>query len=317
MNIKSLKAIHTKLGKPVTQVRGYINLFRRSLNFLNYSIKRINLNRFPLGQSEQALCSFTSCELKKYGIAKIENCVPRESLLKIKEFLDRNIDDATNLNELIHINPVNNFESCQKDFENPVSFRDSFAYLSVNQPQLLEEEILRVALSDVIIGISESYLGAKPSLTGFNLRKSFVNKIPQSNTQFYHSDSNSVKFLKFFVYLNDVDENGGPFVYIKGSHKRKFFGWLKKYRWDDFEIEKRYPKDIFLATGRVGDLLVADTTGFHKGLKPVTSDRSMLTINVSVHPDFMDIKQSFKIKKADFENIKENKKYFVDFLTIL
>jgi hypothetical protein len=314
---KSLKVLHVKIGKPVTQARGYLNLCGRSLNFLKYSIKRKNLNRLSLSHSDQALCAFASYELKKQGIARIENCLPRDSLLKIKQLLDRNIDDGTNLNQQIDNNSVGNPESSKKNLENSASFRERFAFLSVNQPQLHEEEILRVAISDLIIGISEAYLGAKPSLTGFNLRKSFVNKIPQSETQFYHSDSNSVRFLKFFIYLNDVDENGGPFVYVKGSHKKKFFGWLKKYRWEDCEIEKRYPNDIFLATGKFGDLIVADTTGFHKGLKPAINDRGMLTINVSLHPDFMDMKQSFRIKQIDFENIPKDKKTYVDFLRII
>ena len=317
MFIKKLKLIHAKLGKPLTQVRGYMNLFSRRLNFLNYLIKRTSFSRLSLGHSDQDLCAFAYYELKKYGIAKVENCIPRESVIKIKEFLDRSICDGTNLNQQIHIDSVSNPDGPRKKSQNYASYRDSFAYLSVNQPQLHEKEILKVALSDVIIGISELYLGAKPSLTGFNLRKSFVNRVPQSDTQFYHSDANSVKFLKFFIYLNDVDENGGPFVYIKCSHKKKFWGWLKKYRWDDCEMEKRYPNDIFLATGKVGDLIVADTTGFHKGLKPIANDRGMLTINVSLHPDFMDMKQSFRIKKIDFENIPNDKKTYVDFLSVI
>ena len=31
--------------------------------------------------------------------------------------------------------------------------------------------------------------------------------------------------MKFFLYLNDVDEDGGPFCIVKGSFKNKFEGW--------------------------------------------------------------------------------------------
>ena len=183
-------------------------------------------------------------------------------------------------------------------------------YISVIQPQFHCKEVLEIALSDLIIDISKSYLGSRPSLTGFNLRKSFVNDVPQRETQFYHSDPNSIKFLKFFIYLNDVDETGGPFVYIKTSHRKKFWGWLKKYRWDDSEIERRYLNQKVLCTGKVGDLFIADTTGFHKGLKPLKHERSMLTINVSIHPDFMDAKQAFAVSKYALQQIPE-KNFFL------
>lgn len=273
-----------------------MNIFERKFYFFIYKIKRSNLDdlKIDINLKYNEICN----ELRNQGIVKLENCIPKSSIFKIKKFLDESLLKGENLSP--------NSSDINKT-----------PYISVIQPQLHETEILEIALSDLIIGVSKCYLEAKPSLTGFNLRKSFVNDAPQWETQFYHSDRNSIKFLKFFIYLNDVDENGGPFVYIKTSHRKKFWGWLKKYRWNDDEIEMRYPKQKVLCTGKIGDMFIADTTGFHKGLKPSQNERGMLTINVSIHPDFMDAKQAFTLEKIKVQHISDNKKFFIDFLKIV
>ena len=50
-------------------------------------------------------------------------------------------------------------------------------------------------------------------------------------------------FIKAFIYLNDVDEAGGPFTYVEGSHKTKFDDWNKRpwaMRYSDKEIVSAY-----------------------------------------------------------------------------
>jgi hypothetical protein len=297
MNIQNLKLIDSKLGKPVTQLRGYFLLLKRYINFLIYRVKRADF----LEPKSDANLKHILSELKNEGLVKIENCIPSSSILKIKEFLDESLAKRENLN------PNQNAKT---------NSNQHVPYISVIQPQLYCREILKISLSDLIVDISKCYLRSKPSLTGFNLRKSFVNDTPQQETQLYHSDQNSYKFLKFFIYLNDVDEDGGPLVYMKTSHRKKFWGWLKNYRWDDETIENHYLNKKVLCTGKVGDLYVADTTGFHKGLKPQKNERSMLTITVSIHPDFMDKKQAYVIDESASQQISKDKLSFIDFLRI-
>ena len=56
----------------------------------------------------------------------------------------------------------------------------------------------------------------------------------------------------------------------------------RKYRWEDDYIEKKYGKSsIFSATSYIGDIIIADTTGFHKGKKLNKNFRTMLTLNYS------------------------------------
>jgi hypothetical protein len=160
-------------------------------------------------------------------------------------------------------------------------------FLAVHDPFLNCPAAVDLAFDDVVLDVATDYLGCLPAIGGGNLRKSFVNALPDFDTLHFHSDPNSPRFLKFFFYLHDVDERGGPFCYVTGSHRRKFRGWRTKYRWTPEEIETRYGGDrIAYLTAAAGDVVVADTTGFHRGTKVIASDRSMLTVDAVVHPEF-------------------------------
>ena len=100
----------------------------------------------------------------------------------------------------------------------------------------------------------------------------------------YHRDRNSFKILKFFIYLNDVDRDCGPFSYIEKSHINWPFLSNKQYRWKDENIFNLMPKaNTFYATGNLGDLIIADTTGFHKGNNFNKGFRTMLTVMYCIH----------------------------------
>ena len=58
-------------------------------------------------------------------------------------------------------------------------------------------------------------------LTSINLRKSFINNLQDAETNIYHKDENSFNLLKVFIYLNDVDENAGPFMFVKKHIKKQ------------------------------------------------------------------------------------------------
>ncbi|MCZ6617808.1 MAG: phytanoyl-CoA dioxygenase family protein, partial [Gammaproteobacteria bacterium] len=93
--------------------------------------------------------------------------------------------------------------------------------------------------------------------------------------------------VKFFFYLNDVDASGGPFCFVKGSHKKKFTGWKRKARWRLEEMEVAYGhENIIELTANLGDLIVADPNGFHRGKKVVSTERLMLAVDYVIHKEF-------------------------------
>lgn len=169
----------------------------------------------------------------------------------------------------------------------PVAYRHETNHVSVRDPLVHCSATVPIAFSERLIAIAGAYMGCTPAIGNLNLRTSFVNDLPDFDTQYFHSDPNSPRFLKAFFYLNDVDEDGGPFCYVRGSHREKFPGWRRKYRWTEDEIAAVYGRGrIELLVGKVGDVIIADTTGFHRGTKARARDRSMLTVDYVIHPEF-------------------------------
>lgn len=192
--------------------------------------------------------------------------------------------------------------------------RDKYLWSVIDQPILNVDSLFDVAFHDDLIVLAASYFGCLPYFGTCNLRKSFINTLQEDHTQIYHQDPNSPNFIKMFLYLNDVDENGGPFCIVRGSHKNKFEGCYDKYRWTTAEIESIYgPENIKYLTANVGDLIIANTTAFHRGTKPMSNERTMITLDWVLHPEFFS-NPEFKISNIKFNNLPDWKKPVMDYL---
>lgn len=102
------------------------------------------------------------------------------------------------------------------------------------------------------------------------------------NAQVFHTDRDRLAFVKFFVYLSDVDAESGPHVYVPGSHRTLPRRLRSDRRFTDEEVtgmlepeqaRLRPPVEI---TGPAGTVFVADTRGLHKGKPPASGDRLVL-----------------------------------------
>jgi len=224
------------------------------------------------------------------GYCVMKQAFNKEKVLQLREHLDSCIKAG------INIKRKNEYEAV------------------VNQPLYNLDLAAEIAFDDLFIDIATEYFGCSPALGTVNLRRSFVNDLPEEGTQLFHCDKNSVKFIKFFLYLNDVDVNTGPHCYVEGSNHNKFEHWQRKYRWNYEEIQDIYGEEkIKYLTGKPGDVIVATTTGFHRGAKPVVNERDMYTINYVIHPEFW-VNPEFKIKKDFYDALSESKKPVADFL---
>ncbi len=197
-------------------------------------------------------------------------------------------------------------------------FRENVPFAAIEQPFVNVPEIIPIALDSRIIDITSAYLNCKSALGTCNLRKSFVNNVLETTTQLFHVDPNSPKFLKCFIYLNDVDLNGGPFCYVKGSHRKKFQGWNTKYRWGKDDIHNIYGlENIIYLTAKKGDLIIADTNAFHRGIKPTKMDRTMLTIDYTCHFEGFEETSKFLFPKSAFDKLDSNLKEVTTFVDLV
>lgn len=258
-------------------------------------------NQFPIEIDEDVLA--------------ITNEIHDKGYVVIKDFFD--VEMLNELNEETQ-NYIKNGKY-QKDMAGSGvgaedEIRDTCLWTTIDQPLYNVNSLFDIAFHDDLITLSAHYFGCLPYFGTLNLRKSFVNGLKEDHTQIYHQDPNSPNFIKMFMYLNDVDEKGGPFCIVEGSHRIKFDGCYDKYRWSTEEINSIYGEDkVKYLTANVGDLIIANTTAFHRGTKPYSSDRTMITLDWVIHPEFFS-NPEFKISKQKFDNMADWKKPVTDYL---
>ena len=191
----------------------------------------------------------------------------------------------------------------------------------VAHPLLTCDSVFDIAFDDKVVEIAKSYFNCIPAITNVQLRKSKATETLEHNipgngqTTLFHCDKDSPRFIKFFFYLDDVNEENGPFTYTKGSQIQKFDGWDSKYRWEHREIRSIYGENrIIQCTGNVGDLIIGNTSGFHKGTKVAKGERTLLSVYYGVHPTEWRPTFGGKMRKEHFESLPDHKKPLADFL---
>lgn len=143
-------------------------------------------------------------------------------------------------------------------------------------------------------------------------------------SQQWHRDPEDKKMVKIFLYLNDVDEEAGPFMYVRGSQyggKLNSIFMQKPPRGSSYisdkDIAKSVPSDAILkCTGKAGTLIFCDTAGLHKGGYALSKDRIMFTAGfcsrASVWPRRYRTPKNFRNKLAEMP-LSNFARYALDF----
>jgi hypothetical protein len=103
----------------------------------------------------------------------------------------------------------------------------------------------------------------------------------------WHRDSLGNRDIKAILYVSDVSADNGPFQYLLGSHRvyhRLSVIWqcgehLRKKRFEGDEAESFIisRSELQTVTGKAGTLVLADTTGIHRGCPISTGVRYAIT----------------------------------------
>ncbi len=241
-----------------------------------------------------------------------------DGYVKINNFFDHEFINLVKLNfDECYKNNFDNFffnkNVSSKNFQDKIDVNNVSQitnYVSLKNPILSLPQIT-LFLNKRLYNLIQSYFKSQIGLTSINLRKSFVNNLNDADTNFYHKDENSWNLLKVFIYLNDVGNNSGPFVYVKKTHKDLSLNILKNYRISDDVINNNFSQDkIVNLTGKVGDIIIANTRGLHKGKKVISEERNMLTFTFGIHDEYFDKKSKVKIDKSIYFNYKNIDKRF-------
>ena len=151
-----------------------------------------------------------------------------------------------------------------------------------------------------ILALAAAYLGCKPTISSVGVRWTFPGAARGARFQHYHRDLDDWRFLKLFVYLTDVDEGGGPHVYVRGSHRTRFPLMAESY--DEAGLLARYgPAAITPILGSCGTSFIADTLGVHRAGSPQSAPRLILQIQYSLLPVYAFLYAPMARSESDYD----------------
>ena len=148
----------------------------------------------------------------------------------------------------------------------------------------VDSPFVQLALDPCLIEVASRYLGMQAALLAVELWWDRPTTAPAKETQLWHQDGDDLMNVKAFMYLNDVDADTGPFCFIPRTQP----GGLRhavavernaQGRSTDEQMARAIPASEWrVCTGAAGTVIVCDTCGYHKGLKPTCRDRLMLMV---------------------------------------
>lgn len=150
------------------------------------------------------------------------------------------------------------------------------------QPSAAEIErypaLIKWGLDPRLLAIVTRYIGLPVVYRGLTVRRDIAGG-EKKDTRLFHRDNEDNRIIKIVVYLNDIDEDGGPFEFIPLSLAPS--SWrvaLNGSRVDDTAIAAFVPAEQWrTCTGRRGTALFVDTCRiFHRGRVGRTVDRRAL-----------------------------------------
>ena len=252
-------------------------------------------------------CFFQSCFVKTYNIKKSSGFIGDLGTKKAKKiaaeiskncyYIFQNCLNDIKLNSAVEFansmtvefpmvndeqkRPINSsYMNCNK-----LSNRFDLKYINeINQ----SPELLELIVDENMLHIASEYLKTKPILDIIALwwTKPVPNFLPEAHqkillnksAQMFHHDLDRLKFLKFFVYLTDVDHDNGPHVYVKKTHKRSPSYINSDGRYDDSLVYKYNGSEVVSITGKRGTIIAVDTRGLHKGKEVIKGERLLFQI---------------------------------------
>lgn len=132
---------------------------------------------------------------------------------------------------------------------------------------------IRLGVATELLNVINAYRGSTMRLVDFD--NWYTIPYPRANrrvgSQEWHRDPWDNHIVKVFVYFTNVDEGAGPLEYIRSSPGGGRYGDLWPWQPGGIyppqdEIPKKVAeKDLVVASGETGTMIICDTSGLHRG----------------------------------------------------
>lgn len=285
--------------------RKAIDIVCRINSFLNpkYNIKR---SSGILGDLDGLEVINISDRIKRDGFYIFQKCAPLQVVEELRSFAQR-----TPLNYLtLHVDGTVAYSKDIIAYQDAKELSNRYQFLNISI--FNNKSILQLITDANFLHIANQYLSAKPILDIVTMWWStgLSNIVPEkreilknASAQMFHFDMDRLKFLKFFIYLTDVNTNTGPHVFVKASHNRVPSYVKRDGRYSD-ELVNQYDKDnIVEINGKAGTIIAVDTRGLHKGKELVEGDRLIFQVEFTNslfgNPSMPQVLEKFKYTGED------------------
>lgn len=145
----------------------------------------------------------------------------------------------------------------------------------------LDDVFMRIALHPNVLSVANRYMGMRTLLRALDLWLTGPTPGPAIQTQLWHRDGDDLMNVKLFVLFSDVKLAAGPFCYAPRTHplgdRRTLPERDEHGRSTDEQVSSVVPESEWIvATGTPGTVVLADTCGYHKQIKPTGEQRLLL-----------------------------------------
>tara|TARA_Y100000768_G_scaffold275659_1_gene211257 strand:- start:5883 stop:6899 length:1017 start_codon:yes stop_codon:yes gene_type:complete len=190
----------------------------------------------------------------------------------------------------------------------------------VDSEYLINQKIIQqILLKDELTIFGKDYFGSEPFFdhVSLSVTTDYKKTADSSAAQFYHFDLDRPKWLKFLIYVNNVDLNNGPHCFIRKTHKKEFMPFKVRSKGyvrlnDNDSSIKDLKKNETIITAKSGTAIIEDTKGLHKG--SVVTDGYRILLNIQINSSMFGTPyKTLKLKKlhSQFkENFKKKRNFF-------
>ncbi|MEQ8193878.1 MAG: hypothetical protein RIB59_05260 [Rhodospirillales bacterium] len=162
--------------------------------------------------------------------------------------------------------------------------------------------VMRAATDPAVISILTRHLGTIPIILDYSCWWSFASEDKDSqHAQLFHFDLADYRFCLMFIYLTDVDMDGGPHTLFEKTHELDDVVKIREAypgsaeEWDDWYFQNLRKTDDEMTryfngrtpvslTGEKGTSLLVNTRGIHKGMLPKKKDRLIIQVVYGITP---------------------------------
>jgi hypothetical protein len=276
------------MGRISQKLKGFAS---DRLNTLDYIFKHIKYkNRLPtLSQKDNQIIQ----DIKKTGVSLT-------SLDKLSlPLTDDCLKAANYLKQKLQMSSLSMYELSN----NPMSAASHRVYSDPIEITTNFPEIVQWGLQDRVLDLVENIIGVPAAFVGLTLRREILNN-KQTGTRLWHVDGEDYNSVKITIYLNDVDEDTGPFEYIPKSAVSPLL-YLWRINFFNFAVEDAVMEKIVPASqwhscpGQAGTVIISNTGQvFHRGKIPKKERFALMYSYTSRNPKRPSVCKSETFRKG-------------------